>query len=44
MKGTLSGFGKIMDPGKWDSMVWHWVIRYPQVFHWLMGDQRTLGF
>ena len=22
-KETLSGFGKIMDPGKWDSTVWY---------------------
>ena len=41
MKETLSGFGKIMDPSKWDSTVWYRVIRYPQVFRALMDDQRT---
>ena len=43
-KETMSDFGKIMDPNKWDSMVWYRVIQYPQVFHGLTGDQRALGF
>ena len=35
---------QIMDPSKWDIMVWYRVTRYPQAFCGLMGDQRTLGF
>ena len=44
MKETLSGFGKIMDPNKWNSTVWYRVIRYPQVFRGLIGDQWTPEF
>ena len=43
-KETMSDFGQIMDPDKWDTMVCYRVTRYSQAFRGLMSDQRTPKF
>ena len=39
-KETLFDFCENMDPDKWDTIVWYWLIRNPQEFCRLTGCQR----